>query len=272
MIIVSGTHRSGTSLWMQILIAAGFEHIGEAFPRNADGVLRQANPLGFFESRLAAGVNFQTNPDPESGEYLFPDQTEAHAVKIFLTGLVRTDVAFIDRAIVTVRPWREFVSSLARLHRITGQEEIADEIALHPVLTWWTQNFAAIRDIATRRYPVHVLSYPSLVQDPKQVVTEVLGWIGKPDVDVEAAIKVVDPKMQTQRAVEEPELPEGVGPEHVAVFDEFYRRIHEGDALDGAFVERLNATDLALRPLIVQFHAAMHGAMAKELSRESGQP
>ena len=103
-------------------------------------------------------------------------------------------------------------------------------------------------------------------------MTEVLGWIGKPDVDVEAAIKVVDPKMQTQRAVEEPELPEGVGPEHVAVFDEFYRRIHEGDALDGAFVERLNATDLALRPLIVQFHAAMHGAMAKELSRESGQP
>ncbi len=31
MLVVTGCKRSGTSLWMQILIAAGFPHIGKDF-------------------------------------------------------------------------------------------------------------------------------------------------------------------------------------------------------------------------------------------------
>ena len=34
MIIVTGTKRSGTSMWMQILAAAGLPVFGEAFPRS----------------------------------------------------------------------------------------------------------------------------------------------------------------------------------------------------------------------------------------------
>ena len=45
MIFVSGTKRSGTSMWMQVLQAAGLPILGKAFSRNGGtSPLRDANP------------------------------------------------------------------------------------------------------------------------------------------------------------------------------------------------------------------------------------
>ena len=52
MILVTGTKRSGTSMWMQILIAAGFTNFGSAFPANWGESIKEANSKGFFESKL----------------------------------------------------------------------------------------------------------------------------------------------------------------------------------------------------------------------------
>ena len=56
MIIVTGTKRSGTSMWMQILVNGGFPYIGEAFPKDWGLVIKDANPEGFYESTLAGGI------------------------------------------------------------------------------------------------------------------------------------------------------------------------------------------------------------------------
>ena len=65
MIFVSGTKRSGTSMWMQVLQAAGLPILGKAFPRNwGTGPLRDANPDGFYETLLRNGIYFATNPHP----------------------------------------------------------------------------------------------------------------------------------------------------------------------------------------------------------------
>ena len=49
MIFVSGTKRSGTSMWMQVLKAAGFRILGKAFPRRwGETKLRAANEGGFY--------------------------------------------------------------------------------------------------------------------------------------------------------------------------------------------------------------------------------
>ena len=106
MIIVTGTKRSGTSMWMQILRDGGIELIGEAFPKKWDQTIREANPHGFYESPLRRGINFTTNPHPQTGAYLAPEPTRNHAVKVFAPGLVRSDLAYIDRVVVTMRPWR----------------------------------------------------------------------------------------------------------------------------------------------------------------------
>ena len=118
MIIVTGTKRSGTSMWMQLLTAAGFPPIGEAFPRSWDKTIKDANPGGFWESTLRRGVYHETNPDPATGTYLFPQATERHVVKVFIPGLIRSDRAFIGKAIATIRPWRQYVRSVTRLYEM----------------------------------------------------------------------------------------------------------------------------------------------------------
>ncbi|MCA9638710.1 MAG: hypothetical protein KC420_21925, partial [Myxococcales bacterium] len=118
MILVTGSKRSGTSMWMQILAAAGLPVIGERFPASWEALIGDQNPDGFYESQLSAGIYHRTNPHPLTGAYLFPEQTRRHAVKVFVPGLVRTDLAFIGPVIGTMRSWREYGPSLARLHAL----------------------------------------------------------------------------------------------------------------------------------------------------------
>ena len=126
MMIVTGTKRSGTSMWMQILIGAGYPIIGEAFPMRWEHTIKAANPEGFYESHLRRGIFYRTNPHPKTGAYLFPEQVAHHAVKVFIPGLVRSDRAFIGKVIATVREWREYESSIARLYAIEDESRRAE--------------------------------------------------------------------------------------------------------------------------------------------------
>ena len=42
MIFVSGTKRSGTSMWMQVFAAGGYHVLGKAFPRSWEKTLKDA--------------------------------------------------------------------------------------------------------------------------------------------------------------------------------------------------------------------------------------
>jgi hypothetical protein len=265
MIIVTGTKRSGTSMWMQILAAAGLDVIGERVPRHWGEHIHSANPDGFYESELVAGIYFRTNPHPVSGVFLFPEQTERHAVKVFSPGLIRTDLAFIDRVIATVRPWRAFARSRARLRALgrAAAGPVEEAPSLPAGLEWWVENFALIRDVATRRYPVHMLSYDSLLADPGRVVAEVCGWLGVGDPARGSAV------VHRDRPPVEPEEPEdaGLDREHVAVVDELYDHIHRGEPLSPALVELLNRTDQELRPRLLEHNAGVKAAALASLAQ-----
>jgi hypothetical protein len=250
---------------MQILAAAGIEVIGEKFPKHWGEHLSVANPDGFYESELIAGIYFRTNPHPVSGVFLFPDQTTHHAVKVFIPGLVRSDLAFIDRVIATVRPWRAFARSRERLRALvrasTSHHEDEDEDeaqTLPPGLEWWSENFALIRDIATRRYAAHVCSYDSLLADPGASIHAVVQWLGIGDAG--RAIAVVRGEGPA-RADEQAEVDStGLEARHIEVFDELYDHIHRGKSLTQALVERLNLTDRELRPRLIEHNAAVKAA------------
>lgn len=256
MIIVTGTKRSGTSMWMQILVAAGFPAFGEAFPRRWGETLREANPDGFYESILRRGIYWRTNPHPRTGAYFFPEQVERHVVKVFIPGLIRTDRAFIGRVIATVREWREYESSMLRLQALEDETRERSgggttPVRMPPVLEWWHENFALVRDIVTRRYPVHVQSYGSLLADPAGVIRDVSQWLG--DGDLDAAIRAVKPENRTQTSP-----PSGsLEPEIAEVFDLFYRTLHERSPLTAAFVEMLNETNRVLAPRIAEAQRAV---------------
>lgn len=273
MIIVTGTKRSGTSMWMQILAAAGLEVIGERFPRHWGEHLSAANPDGFYESELIAGIYFRTNPHPLTGVFLFPDQTIHHAVKVFIPGLIRSDLAFLDRVIASVRPWRAFARSRERLRalvRASASEAVGDAPApegrsLPPGLEWWSENFALIRDIATRRYAAHVLSYDSLLADPERTIHEVVQWLGVGDAKRACAVVHRDKSRADAHSDDEVDST-GLEPRHIAVFDELFEHIDRGRALTQALIDRLNDTDRELRPLLIEHNAAVKTAALAALA------
>lgn len=257
MIIVTGTKRSGTSMWMQLLNAAGFPPIGNAFPRNWEKTIKEANPGGFWESELRSGIYYRTNPDPKTGTYLFPEDTRRNAVKVFIPGLIKTDRAFIDRVIATVRPWRQYVRSISRLYamereaqseaRKKRESDLPDPVFMPPIIEWWVENFSLFSDIVTRRYPFYMIAYESVLEDPDKTVRDVFRWLG--DGDVEAAIAQVQPALRTQKdashdtAIDE----EGeIEPEVVEVFDALYEVVRNQTPLEQSFVDRLNEANQRL--------------------------
>jgi hypothetical protein len=257
MIIVTGTKRSGTSMWMQILTSAGFPAFGEAFPGRWGDTIRDANPSGFYESILRRGIYYRTNPHPTTGDYFFPEQVARHVVKVFIPGLVRSDRAFIGKVVATMRPWREYEASLGRLWAMEDEKRPPDfpvppRLAAHH--EWWAENFALIRDVATRRYAVNVQSYDSLLADPPRVIRETLGWLG--EGDAEAAIAAVKPEHRTQHDI----TSDSFAPEVAEICDELYAYIHERRALTSAFIAKLNDTDRALQPELREAHLKLRDA------------
>jgi hypothetical protein len=261
LILVTGTKRSGTSMWMQVLVAAGLPWIGKEFLGRWDKSIRDANPEGFYESLFRRGVFFATNPDPKTGTFLFPRQCTHHAVKVFIPGLVRTDYAYIDRVVATIRPWRAYCASIQRLYDMEdrfladlppeegpdGKTEQPLERALrhrsrlHPALEWWFENYDLIRDIATRRYPVNLVSYDKMLTDPAAVIPKVIDWIGKGDA--ETAIAAVKPDLRTQI---EPEVEAPVDSEAIEVFDALHHEIAASQSLSPDLLEAMNALNARL--------------------------
>lgn len=245
MIVVSGSMRSGTSAWMQILRAAGLPVIGDAFPEPFGRPFQAANPRGFYESELVSGIYFATNPHPKTGDWLAPASTRRHVVKVFPQGLVRTDFAFLDRVLVTVRPWRAVAASRSKMASLgsLGPTQHVD-----PALLWWVDVYGVLRDVAIRGYSAHFVAYDRLVDDPEREVSAVLDWIG--EGDVAAAVRAVDPGLRrsTPSGDGVSALPAAV----LAIFDELADHIAREVPLSGSFVQQLNDTDAAVRPLLEQ--------------------
>ena len=268
MLIVTGTKRSGTSLWMQILIAAGIPHFGEAFPRDWENTLKEANKEGFYESMLRAGIYYATNPHPKTGAYFFPEQVEGHCVKVFIPGLVRTDRAFIGQVIATVREWREHEASLLRLNAMedadrasAGGDETAPPERMPPALEWWAENFSLVRDISIRRYPVHAQSYDGLLRDPERVIRETIAWVGRGDA--EKALAQPKPERRTFQRPSSSSVPSEVA----EVFDELYAAIDQQRELPQSFLLKLNETNERLTPMLEENTRRVMADVARRRAR-----
>jgi hypothetical protein len=250
MIVITGTKRSGTSMWMQVLRAAGIRTIGAAFSKAWKETIEEANKRGFYESRYRRGIYYATNPHPETGVWLRPRETRDLGVKVFVPGVIRSDVVYLSRVVASVRPFRQYASSLTRLYEM---ERVSHEAKgrgqflsphLDPVLEWWLENFLLVRDLTTRNYPARLISYEAMLESPAKICDEVFGWIGSGDAELAAA--AVHPEDRTQTPDEVPAL---VHPCQ-DVFDEYHERIKTGTGFDAAFLTRMNETHGKLLPEI----------------------
>ena len=258
-------------MWMQILDAAGFPVIGQRFPGDWDETLREANPHGFYESLLRHGIYYRTNPHPVTQEYVAPGEARQHAVKVFIPGLIRSDVSFLHRVIATVRPWREYEASITRMYALEDAVPRDDPRPplprMPPALEWWDENFALIHDIAIRRYACHVQSYDGVLAQPRAVLSRALEWIGEGG-DLEAAVAAVQAATRRQhRRRPDPERPDSVAPHVAAVFDDVYDAIDGGRGLDTELIARMNALHAELGPRIQEHRDRIAEAMGLPVTR-----
>ncbi len=177
---------------------------------------------------------------------------------------MRSDLAFIDCVVATVREWRAYSASMVRMRSILDEDREAAlfDVPLSPPLRWWMENFGLVRDIATRRYAAHVTTYDRLLADPAEEVGTVLQWLG--EGDVAAAQAAVEPSLRTQSG--DAPTPSDVSPRHAVVFDDLYELLHEGRDLSPSFVETLNRTDAELRPRISRVRDAVRTQVAGRLA------
>lgn len=270
MYLVSGTKRSGTSMWMQILAAAGVPVLGKAFPRNwGESSLREANPDGFYESILRQGIYFRTNPHPKTGEYFMPDQVSGYAVKVFVPGVVRTERAYVDLVIANVREWREYEASINRLYALEDRDRIEKfpesetPFRFPPAMEWWMENFALVRDISLRRYAYQLQTYDQVVAEPRKTLTEVLSRLDNDELDIDKAVAAVKPENRTQDTEQEALESEAVDAPLAEVFDELYTVVKERRPLSGAFLGTINATNKALLPRLTELQTKVIASMQK---------
>ena len=276
MIFVSGTKRSGTSMWMQVLAAAGCPVLGDQFPPAFTKGLQQANPDGFYESLLRNGIYFATNPHPVTGRYFLPEHVVGHAVKVFVPGVVRSERAYIGHLIANLRPWQEYEASLRRLYaiedaamRARGQAVTADRFLMPPAYEWWIENFALVRDITLRRYPARLLTYAQVLADPETTIAEVLRWIGRGELA--PALAAVKPGHRTQ---DRPDSATTLPPAHARVFDDLYAAVADGTLFRrAALLRELSATNQALLPELTELQTrAMQSEMQHMHARGETSP
>jgi len=259
MVIVTGTKRSGTSMWMQMLVAAGLPHIGERFPGPWEKSIGHANPGGFYESRLRQGVFYATNPDRRTGEYLPPAPTRQHAVKIFIPGLVRTDIAYVHRVVATMRHWSSYGPSLRRLQDMedeyffenpkegmTGEEMVANmrkrRSKIPGPIEWFLEYYDLVRDLSTRRYALNLSTYESLLEDPQPILERVFAWLGIGEPA--KALEIIDTTRNPWKP--QPWDTEGVSDTYIQLFNDVHDSIHRTQSLPPTLLARMNEAQAEL--------------------------
>jgi hypothetical protein len=225
-------------MWMQVLAGAGFPVIGEAFPGEWKQLIGSANPRGFFESTLISGINFTTNPDPDSGVFVEPELTRDFVVKIFLSGLRRTEFRYLDRVLISTREWRTFCDSARRLetmqqhvHPIDSPDSNTDLLHSEPAIKWWMDHYNMIQDQQRRGFDFLWLSYESVLSDPERMVSRILDWIDLPH-DLPGALNAIDASLQTQSSTA---YSCALAPRWIRAFDDLYGRVHQGREFDAVF-------------------------------------
>lgn len=272
MILVSGTKRSGTSMWMQTLASAGIPILGAAFPRGWDRTIRDANPDGFFESILREGIYYRTNPHPVTGDYFLPEHVEGYAVKVFVPGVIRTERAYIGHLVANVREWREYEASIRRLYALElasireKRPDAPEPEVFPPAYEWWMENFALVRDISLRRYPARLFAYDMVLAEPERVVREVLAWIGAGDV--EAAVAAIKPDRRTQHRP----ASDSVDPALARVFDDLYAAVAAGQGFSKALLSSLNETNRRLLPQLADTQRRVLLAQAQAQQAQGAAP
>ncbi|MEM7681333.1 MAG: sulfotransferase family protein [Planctomycetota bacterium] len=190
-VVVSGMPRSGTSLVMQMLSAAGVPAVVDAHrPADPD------NPRGYFEHQAVKALG--QDPSRFAGLDL-----AGKAVKVVSPLLAKLPAGPRYAVVFVERSPSEMLASqqkmLARLGRTGGA---LSEEKMTAVLTAQHNKAVALAE-GRADMAVHRLAYRGCIDQPDEVAQELAAFVGgflRRDLDATAMASAVDPDLYRNRA------------------------------------------------------------------------
>ena len=155
MILVSGTSPEGCQRAFIELGSRAFSHFGPDLETASRGV-----------GLLVDGVHYQTNPDPRSGAYLAPERWRRTLLRVTPRGLMRTDRAYLEAALVIV----ESPTVWDARWRAAGREGPSGT-------AWWAQVGGVLSDIRLRKYKSHVTTVEALARAGSAGWDAIAAWL-----------------------------------------------------------------------------------------------
>jgi tetratricopeptide (TPR) repeat protein len=188
LIIVSGLPRSGTSLMMQMLDAAGLTIVSDA-ARQAN----ESNPKGYFEDERVKRLKMDDDK-------AWLNDCKGQAIKIVMPVLTGIPNTIPQKIIFMERPAEEVVLSQRTMLKRDGKiGSTTENDRISEIYAGYLKDF---NNWAPKHDAVSVLpiAYHDVLADPEGVARKVAAFV-KPDADIQAMAKTVDPKLyRTKKA------------------------------------------------------------------------
>jgi hypothetical protein len=186
--VVSGLPRSGTSMLMQMLVAAGIPPLTDG-ERPAD----ENNPRGYFELDKVRRL-------PQANDWL--DEARGTCIKVVSPLVPHLPQGESYRVILVERDLDEISSSqqrmLARLEKSGGA---LTDAALKDFLA--EQNRFALNRLEAHALPSLVLSHAETMRDPQAAAQRIASFIGIEAPDrIAAMAAAVDAELYRERALD----------------------------------------------------------------------
>ena len=181
--VVSGLPRSGTSMLMQMLDAAGY-------PCLTDGVRRADadNPRGYFEYEKVKRLRRDCSWLPEA---------KGKAVKIIVQLIPFLPSQFSYQVIFMERDISEVLASQRKMLQRQGKGggNLSD-VQLHQIFE--RQVFEVKQMLVQRDVPMLDVAYSNVLQYPMKIAEQIQEFL-REDLDVCAMAAVIDPNLYRQR-------------------------------------------------------------------------
>jgi len=184
-IVVAGLPRSGTSMMMQMLAAAGLPvYTDEHRPPDAD------NPRGYFEHEQATRLHQDASWIP---------QARGKAVKIVAHLLPFLPEGEQYRLIFMHRDMREVVASQKAMLKRLGRK--GGGLADARLMRAYTQQLMRVQTWLRRRaeIPVLAVNYAEALADPAAAAAKLARFLGEP-FDAQGAAASIEPSLRRQGA------------------------------------------------------------------------
>jgi|SRR5579875_3210560 hypothetical protein len=184
--IVSGLPRSGTSMMMKMLAAAGLPVLTDGLRQPDDD-----NPEGYYE--------FERVKQLPKGDYTWLREAQGKAIKVIAALLEYLPSGYAYRVIFMHRRMEEILASQRKMLQRRGEDD--DKVGDEDMARLFKRHLQRVRAWLATRPDVAVLDvdYNRLLADPRPYVEQVNRFLGG-GLDEARMMEVVNPNLYRNRA------------------------------------------------------------------------